>query len=136
MIAQKMMIGSEALGERHRQRADRVAEQPEHVGALAADQVADLAADQDERGGDERLERDRATGRRSPSCRGRATTAEIDTFMSEVSTTSTNIAIASKTASVTSPVDCSAAPPRAAEPTVVSTPIRRRSRSADPVASP
>ena len=49
----------QALRERHRQRSDRVAEQPEHVGALAPDQVADLAADQDERGRDERLERDR-----------------------------------------------------------------------------
>ena len=83
----------EALRERHRQRADRVAEQAEDVGALAADEVADLAADEDERGRHERLERDRATARRSPSCRGRATTAEIDTFISDVSTTSTNIAM-------------------------------------------
>ena len=59
MIAQKMTIGDEALRQRHRQRADGVAEQPEHVGALAADQVADLAADQDERRRDERLEGDR-----------------------------------------------------------------------------
>ena len=57
--AQKITIGSEALRERHRERADRVPEQAEHVGALAADQVADLAADQDERSRDERLERDR-----------------------------------------------------------------------------
>ncbi len=49
----------QALGERHRQRADRVAEQAQHVGPLAPDQVADLAPDQDERGGHERLERDR-----------------------------------------------------------------------------
>ena len=49
----------QALGERHRQGADRVAEQPEDVGPLAPDQVADLAADQDERGRDQRLERDR-----------------------------------------------------------------------------
>ncbi len=49
----------QALRERHRERADRVAEQAEHVRALAADQVADLAADQDERGRHERLERDR-----------------------------------------------------------------------------
>ena len=40
----------------HRQRADRVAEQPQHVGALASDEIADLAADQDERRGHERLE--------------------------------------------------------------------------------
>ena len=59
MIAQKMMIAVEALGEGHRQRADGVAEQAEHVGPLAADQVADLAADEDERGRDQRLERDR-----------------------------------------------------------------------------
>ena len=49
----------QALGERHRDRADRVAEQADHVGPLAADQVADLAPDQDERRRDERLERDR-----------------------------------------------------------------------------
>ena len=49
----------QALRERHRQRADRVAEQAEHVGALAPDEVADLAADEDERGRDQRLERDR-----------------------------------------------------------------------------
>ena len=49
MMAQKIDDRGEALGERHRQRADRVAEQAEHVGTLASDQVADLAADQDER---------------------------------------------------------------------------------------
>src|SRR5262249_18173497 len=38
----------EALRKRHRQRSGRVREQPENVGAFAADQVADLAADQDE----------------------------------------------------------------------------------------
>jgi hypothetical protein len=38
------------------------------------------------------------------------TTAEIDTFMSDVSTTSTNIAIARRTASVWSPLDSSATP--------------------------
>ena len=64
MIAQKMMIAAQALRQRHRDRADGVAEQPEHVRALAAEQVADLAADQDERRRDQRLERDRATGRR------------------------------------------------------------------------
>ena len=51
--------GGQALRERHRQRAGRIPEQAEDVGALAPDQVADLAADEDERGGDERLERDR-----------------------------------------------------------------------------
>ena len=49
----------EALRQRHRQRADRVRQQAEDVRPLAPDEVADLAADQDERGGDERLERDR-----------------------------------------------------------------------------
>ena len=49
----------QALGQGHRQGADRVGEQPQHVGPLAADEVAHLAADQDERGGDQRLERDR-----------------------------------------------------------------------------
>ena len=36
----------------------------EHVGPLAPDQVADLAADQDERRGHQRLERDAPTARR------------------------------------------------------------------------
>ena len=49
----------QALGERHRQGADGVAEQAQHVGPLAPDEIADLAADQDERGRDQRLERDR-----------------------------------------------------------------------------
>ena len=49
----------QALGERHRQGADGVAEQTQHVGALAPDEIADLAADQDERGRHQRLERDR-----------------------------------------------------------------------------
>ena len=49
----------QALCERHRQSADRVGEQTQHVGPLASDQIADLAADQDERGRDQRLERDR-----------------------------------------------------------------------------
>ena len=49
----------QALGERHRQGADGVAEQTQHVRPLAADEVADLAADQDERGRHQRLERDR-----------------------------------------------------------------------------
>ena len=57
----------EALRQGHRQRAERVAAQTEHVGALPADQVADLASDQDERGRNERFGRDRrldAAGRR------------------------------------------------------------------------
>ena len=59
MIAQKMMIAVRLCASAIADGADGVAEQAEHVGALAADQVADLAADQDERGGHERLERDR-----------------------------------------------------------------------------
>ena len=51
--------GAQVLGEHHRERADRVAQQPQHVGALAADEVADLAADEDERGRDQGLEGDR-----------------------------------------------------------------------------
>jgi hypothetical protein len=39
----------QALGERHRQGADGIAEQTQHVGSLAPDKIADLAADQDER---------------------------------------------------------------------------------------
>ena len=49
----------EALGQSHRECAHRVAEQADDVGALAPDQVADLAADEDERRRDECLERDR-----------------------------------------------------------------------------
>ena len=49
----------QALGQGHRRGADRVGEQPQDVRPLAADEVAHLAADQDERGGDQRLERDR-----------------------------------------------------------------------------
>jgi hypothetical protein len=49
----------QALRERHRERARRVPEQAEDVGALAAEQVGDLAPDQDERGRDERLQRNR-----------------------------------------------------------------------------
>ena len=48
----------EVLGHRHRQRADGVAEQAEDVRPLATEQVADLAADQDERGRDQRLQGD------------------------------------------------------------------------------
>ena len=59
MTAQKMKIGGDALGQGHRQGADRVGEQAQDVGALASEEVADLAADQDERGRDQRLEGDR-----------------------------------------------------------------------------
>ena len=106
MIAQKTMIARQALRERHRQGTDRVAEQPEHVGPLAPDQVADLAADQDEGGRDERLERDRRLDAARVVSRS-WTTAEIETFISEVSTTRTNIAIASRIASRVSPLDSS-----------------------------
>ena len=57
----------EALGQGHRQGADGIGQQPEDIGALAPDQVADLAADEDERRRDQRLQRDRrlhATDRR------------------------------------------------------------------------
>ena len=49
----------DALGERHRQRAGGVPQETDHIRALPADQVADLAADQDEGRRHERLERDR-----------------------------------------------------------------------------
>ena len=49
----------EGLRERHRQRADRIAEEAEDVRPLAAEEVADLAADQDEGRRDECFERDR-----------------------------------------------------------------------------
>src|SRR3954462_7631539 len=50
----------EALGDRHGQGADRVAEEAQDERALASDEVADLAPDQDERGRHEGLERDGA----------------------------------------------------------------------------
>ena len=50
---------SQVLGEGHGHRADGVADEAEHVGALATDQVSDLAADQDEGGRDQGFERDR-----------------------------------------------------------------------------
>ena len=59
MMAQKMMIGRHALGQGHRQGADRVGEQAQHVRPLASEEIADLAADQDERGRHEGLEGDR-----------------------------------------------------------------------------
>jgi hypothetical protein len=49
----------EALGKGHRKRATRVPEEAEDIGALPPDQVPDPASDQDERGRDERLERNR-----------------------------------------------------------------------------
>ena len=41
------------------QGADRVSEQTQHVCPLAPDEIADLAADEDERRGYQRFERDR-----------------------------------------------------------------------------
>ena len=58
MIAQKMMIAVSLLRQHHRDRARHVAEQAEHVCPLAAEEVADLAPDEDEGGGDERFEGD------------------------------------------------------------------------------
>ena len=49
----------QALGEHHREGADGVEDQADHVGPLAAEEVAELAADKDEGGGHQRLERDR-----------------------------------------------------------------------------
>jgi len=51
--------GRQALGQGHRQRAERVAQPTQHIGQLAPDQIADLASNQDERGGYQGLERDR-----------------------------------------------------------------------------
>jgi hypothetical protein len=50
----------QTLGEGHRQGADRVCREAQHVGQLAPNQIADLAGDQDERGRDQSLERDRS----------------------------------------------------------------------------
>lgn len=49
----------QALRQSHGKGADRVAEQAQHVRALAPDQIAHLAADQDERRRHQRLKRDR-----------------------------------------------------------------------------
>jgi hypothetical protein len=49
----------QALRQRHRESTGRVAQQPEHVRALATHQIADLAPDQDERRRHERFQRDR-----------------------------------------------------------------------------
>ena len=62
----------EALGEHHRHGARRVEDEADDVGPLAAEQVAELAADEDERGGDQRLERDR----RLHPARGRVEVAD------------------------------------------------------------
>ncbi len=59
MIAQKTMIAVRSWARVIGHRADGVADEPEHVCALAPDQVSDFAADQDEGSGDQRLERDR-----------------------------------------------------------------------------
>jgi hypothetical protein len=112
----------EVLGDRHGKGAGGVAEQAEHVGALGPDEVADLAADQDERGGDQRLERDRRLDAADGVSRS-STTALIDTFIGDVSTTSTNIASASRTASVRLPVP-SAGPPAPASSLTRSAPLR------------
>ena len=56
--AQKMMIVVRFWA-RVIEGADGVAEQAQHVGPLAPEEIADLAADQDERGGYQRFERDR-----------------------------------------------------------------------------
>ena len=53
----------EALGEGHRQGTDRIRQQAQHVRPLASEEVADLAADQDERSRDQRLQCDRALDR-------------------------------------------------------------------------
>ena len=59
MIAQNTMMREDRLREGHRDRAGRVGEESDDVGAFAADQVADLAPDQDERRRHQRFERDR-----------------------------------------------------------------------------
>ena len=59
MIAQKMMIAVRPWASVIARAPMAYAEQTQHVGPLAPEEVADLAADQDERGGDQGLERDR-----------------------------------------------------------------------------
>jgi hypothetical protein len=62
------------------------------------EEVAELAADQDERGGDQGLKRDRALDRADRHLEipdHRRDRHEIDTFINDVSTTRTNIAAAS-----------------------------------------
>ena len=76
----------------------RVEDQAAHIGALATEEVAELAADQDERGRHKRLDRHRRLDPADRRVQIR-TTAEIETFISDVSITNTNIAAASRTAS-------------------------------------
>jgi hypothetical protein len=89
--------GREALGERHCERTDRIADQPEHEGPLATHEISDLAADQYESGRYQRLQRDRRL-HSTHTCVQIVDHREIDTFINEVSTTKKNIAIASTTA--------------------------------------
>jgi hypothetical protein len=96
--AQKTMIAGQALRQRHGQGADGVAEQAQHVGPLAPDEVADLAADQ-MNAAETRASKAIADWTPLTVVSRSRTTAAIDTFISEVSTTSTNMAIASRMAS-------------------------------------
>ena len=98
MIGPEDDHGGQVLRQRHRDRADRVPQQPQDVRDLAPDQVARLAADEDERRRDQRLERDRPLHARSPSCRGRPPPPRWRRYVGDVTTTSTNMAIASRRA--------------------------------------
>ena len=102
------------LGEGHRHRPDRVAQQTQHVRPFAAEEVADLAADQDERRGDQGPSAIALWTELTVVSRSR-TTAAIDTFINDVSTTSTNMAAASTSDSRALPAalgGSSMAPPR------------------------
>jgi hypothetical protein len=59
-------VRCQALGECHGQCADGITEQAQHIRQLPPDEITDLAADQDERGRDQRFERD---GRLDPADR-------------------------------------------------------------------
>lgn len=86
------------MSEGHRQGADGITQQPRHIRQLPPDQIPDLVP----------IRMNAAETSASSAMADwtpltvvpiSRTTAEIDTFISDVSTTSTNIAIASKMAS-------------------------------------
>ena len=112
------------LGQRHRHRADGVAEQAEYVGPLAAEEP-DLAADQDERGRHQRLERDRGLNTADRGVRISHHRGDRHVH-GEGATTSTNIAIASRSASRRLPARSLPTPAAASPITRHPSPLGRR----------
>ena len=95
MIAQKMMMAADALAERHRQRPDRVGQEPEDVRPLAPMRSPTLLPIR-MKAAETSASRAIADWMLLTLVPRSATTAEIETFMIDVSTTRTNVAIASR----------------------------------------